>query len=190
MITEDQVIIPLHRPDLGEKLFFLFSGVMMSIPLTAVVSAFPTQLCNLMPLFYSKVCSVVILAPFIEEFSKAFPLFYRHGETGKSYFTLAFLVGMGFGITEFFMYVFGQGAPVILRLHGIFFHASSTTITIYGIETKRPIFFYLIAVALHLSYNFSTFLGQFWLIIGPAILVITYLLSWHLYHKCTYKIVS
>jgi RsiW-degrading membrane proteinase PrsW (M82 family) len=188
MIREDQVILPRHSPGLREKLFFLLSGVIVSIPLTSIVSTFPTQLCNSMPLFYSEVCSVAILAPFVEEFSKAFPLFYRHGETGKSYFTLAFLVGMGFGIAEFFLYVFVSGAPVILRLPGVFFHASSTTITIYGIETKRPILFYLIAATLHLSYNFSTFLDLFWLV-GPAILVITYLLSWHLYHKCTDRIV-
>lgn len=189
MTTEDQVIIPRHRPDLKEKLFFLLSGVIVSIPLTSIVSTFPTQLCSSLPSLYSEVCTVAIFAPFIEEFSKAFPLFYRHGETGRSYFSLAFLVGMGFGITEFFLYVFGMGAPVILRLPGVFFHASSTTITIYGIETKRPMLFYLTAVALHLSYNFSTFLGIFWLIVGPTILVLTYLLSWRLYHKCTDKIV-
>lgn len=189
VMKNDGITIPHHMPGLKEKLFFLLSGIIVSIPLTSFASVYPAQLCESLPLFYSQVCIAAIFAPFIEEFAKAYPLFYRHGETGKSFLTLGFLVGIGFGITEFFLYVFGLGAPVILRLPGIFFHASTTSITAYGIVTKRPVPFYLIAVALHLSYNFSAILGIVWLVVGPAALIITYSLAWHLYRKSTDRMV-
>jgi len=182
VVNDNKIIIPLHKPGLKEKSFFLLSGIIVSIPITLFVNIFSSHLCFLLPVFYSEVCAVGIFAPFIEEFSKAYPLFYRHGETEKSIFILGFLVGMGFGITEFFFYVFG-GAPVYIRLPGIFFHAASTSITAYGIATNRAMPFYLLATALHLSYNFSTVLGSLWLIVGPVLLIITFYLSWHLYHK-------
>ncbi len=181
MVNDNKIIIPLHKPGLKEKSFFLLSGIIVSIPITFFVNIFSSHLCFLLPVFYSELCAVGIFAPFIEEFSKAYPLFYRHGETEKSIFILGFLVGMGFGITEFFFYVFG-GAPVYIRLPGIFFHAASTSITAYGIAMNRAIPFYLLATALHLSFNFSTLLGPFWLI-GGSVFLITLFLSWHLYHK-------
>ena len=48
---------------------------------------------------------VVVLAPFIEELAKVFPLFYRHGETQRSLVSLGLLIGLGFGIAEFVEYV-------------------------------------------------------------------------------------
>jgi RsiW-degrading membrane proteinase PrsW (M82 family) len=96
----------------------------------------------------------IIFPPFIEEFAKAYPLFYRHGETRRSIFTLGFLTGLGFGITEFLFYVFGQGAPVFVRLPSIFFHAASASIIAYGIATKRPMRYYVIAVFLHLCQQY------------------------------------
>ncbi len=99
----------------------------------------------------------MIVAPFLEEFAKAFPLFYRHGETVRSIFILGFLVGLGFGIFEFLTYVIILGVPVFFRLSGIVFHASSTSITGYGIATGRTAPFYLIAVLLHFSNNVFAF---------------------------------
>lgn len=189
MAEGGEVVIPVHRPDSKEKMFFLLSGIIVSIPITVSISMLSNSLCFLLPVFYSEICTVAIFAPFVEEFSKAFPLFYRHGETGKSIFTLGFLVGLGFGITEFFLYVFGMGAPVYIRLPGVFFHASSASITAYGIATNRAFPFYLIAVFLHFSYNFSTFLGAFWFIAGPAVLITTYYLSWHFYYKSENRVV-
>jgi RsiW-degrading membrane proteinase PrsW (M82 family) len=186
---DDSAIIPLHRPGSKEKLFFLSAGIIVSIPLTLFVDAFSSHLCFLLPVFYAEVCATAILAPFIEEFSKVYPLFYRHGETERSIFTLGFLVGLGFGITEFLIYVIGAGAPVSIRLPGIFFHAASTSITAYGIAIKRTVPFYLVAVLFHLLYNFSTFLGQFFLIGGPLALIIVYYLSWYLYGKTREKLV-
>jgi PrsW family intramembrane metalloprotease len=180
-MEEKITTLQVHRPGTGEMLFFCLSGIIVSIPFTLFFGVFSSHLCFFLPLLYSEICTSGIFAPFIEEFAKAFPLFYRHGETERSIFTLGFLTGLGFGITEFFFYVFGQGAPVIVRLPGIFFHAASASIIAYGIAAKRPMRYYLVAVFLHLAYNILAFSGALWLVGGSADLIITYYLSWHLY---------
>lgn len=154
-VQKDKLVIEPHRPDLEEKLFFLLSGIIVSIPITLLFGTFAKNLSAVLPLFFVNVISVVIFTPFIEEFAKAYPLFYRHGETERSIFILGFLVGLGFGITEFILYVIILGVPVFLRLPGILFHAASTSIIAYGIAKKQPIRFYLIAVGLHFLNNFS-----------------------------------
>ncbi len=189
-MEEDKVIIPLHKPGLKEKIFFCFSGLIVSIPITIFVNAFSSHLCFLLPLFYFEVCTSAIFAPFIEEFAKAYPLFYRHGETEKSILLLGFLTGLGFGITEFFLYVLGSDASVFIRFPAIFFHASSTSITAYGIATKRPVLFYLIAVALHISNNFLAVTGPLWMIGGPAAVLVTYYLAWYFYIRTDERIVK
>lgn len=95
MTEASEVIIPPHRPGLREKSFFLLSGIIVSIPITLSINAISSHLCFLLPVFYSEICAVAIFAPFVEEFSKAYPLFYRHGETERSIFILGFLVGLG-----------------------------------------------------------------------------------------------
>ena len=197
---QDNKTIPLHRPKLREKLFFFTSGIITSVPLTLFVGTFTDSLCVVLPIFYATFCSAVIFAPFLEEFAKAYPLFYRHGETEKSIFTLGFLVGLGFGVTEFLLYVIALGVPFYVRLPGVFFHAASTSITAYGIATKRPLGFYLIAGVLHFSNNFSALFGlyfsnnffiQFSARIGAlAALAITLILSWRLYYKTSERIVD
>lgn len=183
MEEETKILIPVHRPGMKEMLFFCLSGIIVSIPFTLFFGVFSNHLCLFLPVLYSGICSSTIFAPLIEEFAKAYPLFYRHGETQRSIFVLGFLTGLGFGISEFFLYVFGQGASVFVRLPGIFFHASSASIIAYGIATKRPMTFYLLAVVLHLSNNLLTFFGPLWLIGGSAVLIMTYYLSWHFYGK-------
>ena len=96
---------------------------------------------------------VVALAPFIEEFAKAIPLAYRHGETQRSLMTMGFLVGLGFGIIEFIEYVFVGDVFFVYRIPGVFFHAVSTSIVGHGIAEKKPLRFYLIAVGLHALNN-------------------------------------
>ena len=172
--------IPLHRPRLQEKLFFLLSGIILSIPQTLVIN---TVLYPLVPSDYLGFLSVVLLAPMIEEFSKAFPLFYRHAETERSIFVLGFLVGLGFGIVEFLEYVLIIGAPIALRIPGIFFHAAMTSTIAYGIAKKKALPFYLVAVAFHFSNNFLAEVGNVWYIGGPAIIGGAYLLSWYLYSR-------
>ncbi|WP_414468760.1 PrsW family glutamic-type intramembrane protease [Methanobacterium sp. ACI-7] len=184
-----EVVIKVHRPDLKEKLFFLISGIIVSIPLTLFFGTFAERLCIVLPVFYATVCSVVIFTPFIEEFAKAFPLFYRHGETERSIFILGFLVGLGFGISEFLVYVFALDAPILVRLPGIFFHAASAGIIAYGIAKKQPVIYYLIAVGLHFLNNFSALfdVGVIGFIVAN---LACYFLAWDLYRKTSEKIID
>jgi hypothetical protein len=171
-----QCIIPIHKPSLKELIFFFASGILVSIPFaTFFESLYPTEL--------SAAILVVVIAPFIEELAKVFPLFYRHGETERSLVTLGLLIGLGFGIAEFFEYVFLAGVPVFVRIPGIVFHASSATITAYGIAKKNPLPYYLIAVVLHVGNNFFAFSADiFSLFADLLILIIVYLLAWRYYH--------
>jgi RsiW-degrading membrane proteinase PrsW (M82 family) len=139
-------VIRLHKPSFKELTFFFLSGIVVSIPF----ALFFEQLSAVVPV----VLSVVILAPFIEELAKVFPLFYRHGETERSIVTLALLLGLGFGITEFFLYVFVSGVPFVFRIPGLIFHASSASITAYGIAKKNPWSYYLTASTFHVVINF------------------------------------
>jgi RsiW-degrading membrane proteinase PrsW (M82 family) len=192
METEQQATISVHKPDIKEKLFFLGAGLLMSVPFTLFFSEFTDSLCVALPLLFAQVCAVVIFAPFIEEISKVFPLFYRHGETERSILDLGILVGVGFGVTEFALYVFTLGAPVLSRIPGIIFHASSTCITAYGIAKKKPVKFYLIAVAAHLANNLLALFSNevaFLYIPGIIVLIATYLLAWRLYRQTSETIV-
>ena len=189
MAAQDSVTVPIHRPMLKEKLFFLLSGAIVSVPLTLFISLLSGYLFPSMPLIYATILSVAVLAPLIEEFSKAYPLFYRHGETERSLFVLGFLVGIGFGIIEFIEYVAFFGEPVILRLPGILFHASTTSIMAFGIGKKRPTVFYLVAVSLHLLNNLLAVLGPIWYVGGPVVIGLTYFLSWYLYNKTVERMI-
>lgn len=175
--------IPVHSPDLKEKFFFFISGVIISVPFTIFFEILTSSLTVFMSQFYALLWSIAIIDPIIEEFGKAYPLFYRHGETGKSIFTLGLLVGLGFGISEFFVYVFLYKASILIRLFGIFFHAATTSIVAYGIATKRTVYFYFISVFLHFLNNFSALFGDIWLITGIGVVVITYWLSSYFYRK-------
>jgi RsiW-degrading membrane proteinase PrsW (M82 family) len=192
METEQKAAISVHKPDIKEKIFFFLSGLLVSVPFTVFFSEFSSSLCVAMPLLFAQVCSLVIFAPFIEEFAKVFPLLYRHGETERSISDLGILVGLGFGVTEFALYVFALGAPFISRVPGVIFHASSTGITAYGIAKKKPIPFYLIAVAFHLANNFLALFSNsfsFLYIPGIIVLIATYLLAWYLYRRTSETIV-
>jgi RsiW-degrading membrane proteinase PrsW (M82 family) len=180
LTKQESVTIPLHKPRLQEKLFFLLSGMIVSIPQTVFING---VLYPLVPTDYVSLLSVVVLAPLIEEFSKAFPLFFRHAETERSIFILGFLVGLGFGVVEFVEYVVLLGAPIVLRVPGIFFHASITSIVAFGIAKKRSFPFYLLAVTLHFSNNLLAILGRIWYLGGPAVIGVAYLLSWYFYGK-------
>jgi len=191
METEQKATISVHKPDIKEKLFFLSAGLLVSVPFTLFFSEFTNSLCIAMPLFFAQVCALVIFAPFIEEIGKVFPLFYRHGETERSLMDLGVLVGLGFGLTEFVLYVFTLGAPVLGRIPGIIFHASSAAITAYGIAKKKPVQFYLIAVAAHLGNNLLALFSEVAFLYIPAIIILsaTYLLAWRLYHRTSETVV-
>ena len=183
-----RVVIQIHRPRLVERIFFLASGMIVSVPLTLFIESFTNYLCVMLPPISSQLCSVVIIAPLVEEFAKAYPLLYRHGETGRSIFTLGFLTGLGFGVTEFMIYTIILQVPILFRLPGLFFHAASTSIVAYGIATKRPFSFYLLAVVLHLSANLFAS-SPLWM--GSLLVTfLAYFASWSLYGKTSERVVT
>jgi RsiW-degrading membrane proteinase PrsW (M82 family) len=177
--TLRQCIIPIHKPSQREYAFFFASGVLVSIPFALFFSQFYS--------FFPSVLAIVVLAPFIEELAKVFPLFYRHGETERSYTVLGLLIGLGFGVSEFVLYVAFLNAPVFERVPGVIFHASSATIVGYGIAKQNPLPYYLIAVALHVGNNVFAFINDIFLGIGAQviILVTVYFLAWRFYHKAS-----
>jgi RsiW-degrading membrane proteinase PrsW (M82 family) len=190
MGTEQTAVVSVHKPNVKEKIFFFISGLLVSVPFTLFFSDFTNSLCDVLPVFFGQVCSIVIFAPFIEEFAKVFPLYYRHGETERSIVTLAVLTGLGFGVTELVLYVFALDASFISRVPGLIFHASSAGITAYGIAKKKPIVFYLIAVSLHLANNLFALLGASLLYLpGVAIWVVTFLLARRFYLQTSETIV-
>jgi hypothetical protein len=110
-----------HKPSVNERLFFLLSGAILSVPLTLFINQYATTLLSGLSTFYASAISIAVFAPLIEEFSKAYPLFYRHGETQRSIFGLALFVGLGFGVVEFITYIFALGVSPIQRIPGLFF---------------------------------------------------------------------
>ncbi len=188
-VHQDNLIIKPHRPNLKEKLFFLLSGIIVSIPITLLFGTFTNNFLGIFHSVFASFISIVIFTPFIEEFAKAYPLFYRHGETERSIFILGFLVGLGFGITEFILYVFVLNIPVFVRLPGLFFHAASTSIVAYGIAKKQPVQFYLIAVGLHLLNNFSAMVesGDIGILVAN---IGAYYLCWRFYSRTTEKFID
>jgi RsiW-degrading membrane proteinase PrsW (M82 family) len=175
-----QCVIPLHKPSRKELIFFFASGILVSIP-------FATFFEGLYPAGFSAALLIVVVAPFVEELAKVFPLFYRHGETERSIVTLGVLLGLGFGIAEFFEYVVFLRVSPLARLPGIIFHASSAAIIAYGIAKKKPLPYYLTAVALHVANNFfalssDIFLGFF---AELLILITVYLLAWRYWHQAS-----
>jgi RsiW-degrading membrane proteinase PrsW (M82 family) len=162
----------------------------MSVPLTVFIDQYASSLLGGLSQGAAYLILVAVFAPFIEEFSKAFPLFYRHGETQRSIFKLALMVGLGFGVFEFLTYVFVLKVPVVYRLPGILFHPASTSITAYGIATKRPAYFYLIAVGLHFANNFIAVTSPMPITISIIIVLFTVLISWQLQERTKEKMIE
>ena len=184
-------MIPIHRPKTPERLFFLCCGVIISIPITIFVASLANpMLAGLDQAFVAPLISTAIFAPFIEEFSKVFPLYYRHGETQRSILDLAMMVGLGFGIIELLTYVFVANVSVFFRIPGLFFHPSSTVIAAYGIATKKPVVFYALAVSLHFAVNFLAIVNP--LPISGSILVVglTVWLAYILYGRTKERVIA
>jgi RsiW-degrading membrane proteinase PrsW (M82 family) len=180
---DDLIYIKPHKLDLEEKLFFLISGVIVSIPITIFFGLFSQGLYTHIPLIYAPFLSLVIITPFVEEFAKAYPLFYRYSLSERSLFILALLVGFGFGLTELILYTFALGVPLYARIPGLFFHAATTSIVAYGIAKKKPLIFFILAVFLHASYNLFAIFDAFTMIF--MISLITYLISILTYLRTT-----
>jgi RsiW-degrading membrane proteinase PrsW (M82 family) len=178
-----QCIIPIHKPSIRELAFFFASGILVSIPFAAFFeSLFPSGL--------SSAFIIIVAAPFIEELAKVFPLFYRHGETERSIVTLGILMGLGFGIAEFFEYVVLIGVPPVVRIPGIVFHASSAAITSYGIAKKNPLPFYSIAVGLHVANNFFALTGDIYSVFAELlVLIAVYMLAYRYYQRSSKEVI-
>jgi RsiW-degrading membrane proteinase PrsW (M82 family) len=189
-MKQDEVVIQLHKPDASEMIFFFLCGVITSVPLTLFIDQFAGYLIAGFDAFYATLISTAVFSPFIEEFSKAFPLFYRHGETERSIVNLALFVGLGFGIVELLTYVFVLGASPIDRLPGLFFHPASASVTAYGIATKRPLPFYAIAVAFHFSNNFLALTSPFPVSGSIAIVALTVFTSWQLHNRTKERFIN
>lgn len=187
-MTKNEVTIHLHRPSLNELMFFLLSGAILSVPLTLFISQYASALLGGFSVFAATLISVAIFAPLIEEFSKVFPLFYRHGETQRSIFHLALMVGLGFGIVEYVTYV-ALGVNPIIRIPGLLFHPATTAITAYGIAVKNPVPFYLAAVVLHFSNNaFAVLMPQ--VPVTVLVLAIALYSAWKLHGKTEEKFID
>ncbi len=175
--------LALFENSLGKKFFFFISGIVVSVPVTLFISRLGTYFCVLLPLFIATICATSIVAPIVEEFAKAYPFFYRYEIPIKSLMTLGFLTGLGFGVSEFIVYVFVGQVPFFFRIHAIFFHAASTSIVTYGISHHSTLKFYFLAVFLHFLNNFFAALGYLWFIGGIGATIITYYLSYRLFRK-------
>jgi hypothetical protein len=192
-MNPQECVIPIHRPKTTEMLFFFSCGVIMSVPISLFVTSLADSLIVGLDAFSALLVSTAVLAPLFEEFSKVFPLFYRHGETQRSILNLAIMVGLGFGVVELFTYVFLVGTPVVFRLPGLFFHPASTAIAAYGIATKRPLIFYALAVLLHFGNNFFVVLSAvnpFPFSVSILILGLTIWLAWVFYSRTTEKVIA
>lgn len=177
MADSKKITISVHNPDAKEQFFFFLSGIIISIPMSLFFEIFGNSIAPFTSQIFTALWATALIAPLVEEFAKAYPLFYRHGETERSIYTLGFLVGLGFGVSEFFVYILAYGSPIILRLPGILFHAASTSIVAYGISRKRAGFFYIVAVLLHAVNNFFAQFGDLWLIGGIGAILATYFIS-------------
>ena len=185
-----ECVIPIHRPKPAEMAFFFSCGIIMSVSITLVVVSLLDPLIAVFDTFIASVISTAVFAPFVEEFSKVFPLYYRHGETQRSILNLAIMVGLGFAIVELLEYVFLLGTPVAYRIPGLFFHPSNTAIAAYGIATKKPLPFYLLAVSLHFGANFLAIVNP--LPISGSILVVglTVFLAYKFYTGTKEKVIA
>jgi RsiW-degrading membrane proteinase PrsW (M82 family) len=180
---DDLIVIKPHKLDLEVKLFFLISGIIVSIPITIFFGLFGERIYANIPLIYAPFVSLVLITPFIEEFAKAYPLFYRYSLSERSLFILGLLVGFGFGFTELLIYTLALGIPLYVRIPGLLFHAANTSLVAYGIAKKKALMFFLLAVFLHAIYNlFAIFDALTFIFI---VSLITYMLSFFAYVRTT-----
>jgi RsiW-degrading membrane proteinase PrsW (M82 family) len=119
----------------GTSSTILLSGIMVGVPVALFFE-------SVSHLHFAGLGVATIVAPLVEEFAKADPLFFRYERSGKSLMRFGLLSGFGFGIAEFFVYISG-GAPFIIRLPAIAFHAAGTSIVGYGVSKCKTFRYYL-----------------------------------------------
>jgi RsiW-degrading membrane proteinase PrsW (M82 family) len=153
-----------------ERIFFFLSGIVVGVPVALFFESFSHM-------YFTSLGVATIIAPLVEEFAKADPLFFRYERPAKTLMRLGFLSGLGFGLAEFFVYL-NLGVPFYLRLPAIGFHAAGTAIVGYGVFRQRTIRYYLLSVSLHFLNNFFAGLGYLWLIGGLGATLASYYLAW------------
>jgi len=163
------------REGMKERAFFFLSGIIVGVPVALFFESVSS-------LYFTSLGVATIIAPLVEEFAKADPLFFRYDRPAKSLMRLGLLSGLGFGLAEFVVYL-SLGAPFILRLPAIGFHAAGTAIIAYGISRHKTIQYYFIAVVLHFINNFFAALGSLWLIGGIGAVLVSYYLAWRFYRE-------
>jgi RsiW-degrading membrane proteinase PrsW (M82 family) len=166
----------LSHESVTEKAFFFLSGVIVGVPVAIFFESISS-------LWFTSLGVATIVAPFVEEFAKADPLFYRTGKSGRSLMLLGLLSGLGFGTAEFIVYV-TSGVPFILRLPAIAFHAAGTSIVGYGVFRHSPVRYYLLPVSLHFLNNLFASFGLLWLVGGLGATVASYYLAWRFWKRC------
>lgn len=162
----------------GEKLFFFLSGIIVGVPV-AVLFEVTSHL------WFTTLGVATIVAPIIEEFAKANPLFYRYERAAKSLMLFGFLAGLGFGLAEFFVYVL-RGVPFFVRLPAIGFHAAGTSIVGYGVFKRSTLRYYFLSVGLHFLNNVFASLGSLWFIGGLGATFASYYLAWRFYRLASH----
>jgi RsiW-degrading membrane proteinase PrsW (M82 family) len=161
----------------AEKLFFFLSGIVVGAPV-----AFLFEMTS--HLWFTTFGVVTIVAPFVEEFAKANPLFFRYERPAKSLLLFGFLAGLGFGLAESIVYVL-SGVPFIARLPAIGFHAAGTTIVAYGVFKRATLKYYFVSVGLHFLNNLFASLGLLWFVGGLGATLASYYLAWKYYQKAS-----
>jgi len=172
----------VHRPSTAEYLYYFSQGLVISVAMTFFFENLARQIVN--DYFSTQMAGFILIvgaAPLIEEYFKIYPLFSRHAETARSLIKLGFFSGLGFGLAEFFVYVFLAGAPVVIRLPGLLFHAASTSITATGLSKNQFTQYYILAVVLHAINNFFAELGDLWFVGGLATVLLAYIISYRDY---------
>lgn len=158
-----------------EKFFFFLSGLVVGVPVALFFE-------SISHLWFTTLGVATLVAPIVEEFAKADPLFYRREKTGRSLMILGLLSGLGFGVAEFFAYVY-RGVPFLIRLPAVAFHAAGTSLVGYGVYKRQTFRYYVLAVALHFLNNLFGSLGWLWLTGGLGATLASYYLAWRLFRQ-------
>jgi hypothetical protein len=164
-----------RRETSTERLFFLLSGIIVGVPVALFFE-------SIFHLWFTTLGVATVVAPFVEEFAKADPLFYRREKTGRSLMILGLLSGFGFGLAEFFVYVY-SGVPFLFRLPAVAFHAAGTSIVGYGVYRRETVRYFALAVSLHFLNNLFGSLGLLWLVGGLGATLASYYFAWTFFKR-------
>ena len=158
-----------------ERVFFFLSGIIVGVPVALFFESISDQ-------YFTAFGAATIIAPLIEEFAKADPLFFRYERPARTLMRLGLLSGLGFGLAEFVVYV-SLGTAFYLRIPAIGFHAAGTAIIGYGVFRQKTIQFYFLSAALHFLNNLFAGFGELWLVGGIGATLASYYLAWRFYRK-------